>query len=332
MPRLGALAQSFTGAAAMQWLLQLPLWRGALVLGYHRVLEPGTENPFDDGVVSATPATLDAQLRLITRSFEVVTPDALESRLGPPGRKVVLTFDDGYRDNFELALPVLRRHGVRATFFLTTGFLDRPRVPWWDELAWMVKHSRSPAVEPNGWLPAPLALEDHGRAIAELAGIYKRLPTARTHAYLEFCARQTGAGRCPEAAADQLWMTWDMAEEMRSAGMLIGGHSANHPVLGRSDEAQQRHEIEGCARHLRDRLGVSMRWFAYPVGLAGTYDDVTRRLLRAAGVRLAFSLRGGFVPPGPLDPLDVPRASVALQAGESAFRAALAQPRLFARW
>jgi peptidoglycan/xylan/chitin deacetylase (PgdA/CDA1 family) len=332
MPHLGALAQSFAGASTMQWLLRLPLWRGALVLGYHRVLEPGTDNPFDDGVVSATPAMLDAQLRMITRCFEVVTPDALESRRGPPGRRIILTFDDGYRDNFELALPVLLRHGVPATFFLTTGFLDRPTVPWWDELAWMVKHSRRRALEPEGWLSAPISLDDRRAATAELASVYKTLPTERTNAFLAFCARQTGAGRCPEDAAAGLWMTWEMAERMHEAGMGIGGHTAGHPVLGRSDEARQRREIEGCSRRLRDRLGIPMRYFAYPVGLAGTFDEITRRLLRAAGVRLAFSLHGGFVRPGPLDPFDVPRTSVGVDAGPSAFRAALAQPRLFARW
>jgi peptidoglycan/xylan/chitin deacetylase (PgdA/CDA1 family) len=103
-------------------------------------------------------------------------------------------------------------------------------------------------------------------------------------------------------------------------------------VLGRTGEAQQRREIEACGRRLRERLGIPMRWFAYPVGLAGTFDEVTRRLLRAAGVRLAFSLHGGFVSRGPLDPFDIPRASVGVDAGPSAFRAALAQPRLFARW
>jgi peptidoglycan/xylan/chitin deacetylase (PgdA/CDA1 family) len=332
MMRPGALARSLAGSAAMQWLLRLPLWRGALVLGYHRLLEPGSENPFDDGVVSATPATFDAQLRLITRCFEVVTPDALGPGSGSPGRRIILTFDDGYRDNYELALPVLRRHGVPATFFLTTGFLDRPSVPWWDELAWMVKHGRRAVLEPDGWLGAPVSLSDRRAAIGELARVYKGLPTQRTNAFLEFCARQTGAGRCPQEAAADLWMTWDMAEEMRATGMDIGGHTATHPVLARSDEARQRHEIEQCARGLRDRLGIAMRCFAYPVGLAGTYDATTRRLLRAAGVQLAFSLHGGFARAGALDPFEVPRTSVGIGAGQSAFRAALAQPGWFARW
>ena len=67
MRHAGALAERLVGADWMRWLMMLPLWRGALVLGYHRVLEDASDTPFDPGVVSATPGALDAQLQLITR-------------------------------------------------------------------------------------------------------------------------------------------------------------------------------------------------------------------------------------------------------------------------
>jgi peptidoglycan/xylan/chitin deacetylase (PgdA/CDA1 family) len=114
--------------------------------------------------------------------------------------------------------------------------------------------------------------------------------------------------------------------------MVIGGHTVTHPVLGRADPEVQRHEIEGCARRLLERLGVSMRFFAYPVGLPGAFDDATRRILHGAGVKLAFSLYGGYLRPGRLDPYDVPRASVGRDTELRGFRALLAAPRLFARW
>jgi peptidoglycan/xylan/chitin deacetylase (PgdA/CDA1 family) len=332
MPHAGALAESLVGAPWMRWLMTLPVWRGALVLGYHRILDEASDTPFDPGVVSATPAALDAQLRLITRHFDVVSPDALEADV-TPGRRVVLTFDDGYRDNYELAFPVLRRNGVRATFFLATGLIDRPKVPWWDELAWMVRTSPHGVLQPGAWLRRPLVLEgDRRAAIDELTRTFKELPTARTDDFLEFCAEAAGTGRADTGAGADLWMTWRMAAELRDAGMVIGGHTANHPVLGRADEATQRREIEECSSRLQEELGVSMRYFAYPVGLPGSFDATTRRILGSAGVKLAFSLHGGYVRRRPLDPYDVPRASVAIGSGPRAFRAALALPRLFARW
>jgi peptidoglycan/xylan/chitin deacetylase (PgdA/CDA1 family) len=332
MPHPGAVAESLAGASSMGWLLKLPLWRGVLVLGYHRIVEDGSESPFDPGVVSASRSALDAQLQLITRHFDVVSPGDLEPDR-TARRKVILTFDDGYRDNYEIAFPLLREHGVPATFFLTTGFLDRPRVPWWDELAWMAKTSRRQRLEPGSWLRAPLALEgDRRAAIDELTRAFKALPATRTEDFLDYCAEAAGTGRCPEAAATDLWMTWRMAAELRDAGMVIGGHTVSHPVLGRADELRQRREIEECARRLREELGVPMRFFAYPVGLPGSFDATTRRILERAGVTLAFSLYGGYARPRRLDRYDVPRTSVANGSGPRPFRAALALPQLFARW
>jgi peptidoglycan/xylan/chitin deacetylase (PgdA/CDA1 family) len=228
---------------------------------------------------------------------------------------------------------LLREHGVPATFFLTTGFLDRPSVPWWDELAWMVKTSRRQSLEPGSWLRAPLALEgDRRAAIDELSRTFKALPASRTEDFLDYCAEAAGTGRCPEAAATDLWMTWRMAAEMRDAGMVIGGHTVSHPVLGRADERRQQSEIEECRSRLREELGVSMRYFAYPVGLPGSFDATTRRILERAGVALAFSLYGGYARSRRLDPYDVPRTSVGNGSSPGPFRAALAVPRLFARW
>ncbi|MEO8092011.1 MAG: polysaccharide deacetylase family protein [bacterium] len=328
------MAEALVGSPAMEWLLKLPsLWRGVLVLAYHRIQESDQETPFDSGVFSATPSTFEAQLRFLTRHFQVVSPESIKRNPDSLGRRVVVTFDDGYRDNYELAFPLLREYGMPATFFLATGFLDNPRVPWWDELAWMVRRSPRRVLEDREWFGGRLLLDgDRRPAIDELTRTYKSLPTERTEAFLDFCADAAGTGRCDASAGADLWMTWEMAAELRDAGMTIGGHTATHPVLGRARPEVQSREVEECARRLREKLGVSIRFFAYPVGLIESFDDSTRRILREAGVELAFSLYGGYLRPGRLDPYDVPRASVGRGTSPSGFRAMLTFPRLFARW
>jgi peptidoglycan/xylan/chitin deacetylase (PgdA/CDA1 family) len=328
-----AAAEALVGAPWMSVLRRLPAWRGALVLAYHRVLPNPEDVPFDPGVVSATPAMLDAQLELLTRNFEVVAPDSIERDPDAPGRRVLVTFDDGYRDNHELALPILRRHGVTATFFLTTGFLDQPRVPWWDELAWIVKQSPQATLEPGDWLDEALPLVGEARAgIGVLTATYKALPEGRGEEFLDYCAEAAGTGRCDPAAAADLWMTWEMAREIRDAGMTIGGHGATHLILGRASPEVQAREVEECGRRLEEELGLPMRFFAYPVGLPGTFDGATRRILRDAGVNLAFGLNGGYLRPGRLDPYDVPRTTIGARQRLRGFRALLALPGLFARW
>ena len=121
----------------------------------------------------------------------------------------------------------------------------------------------SPASGSSG----PLRLDGSRHLAAqELTRIYKSLPSERTEAFLDFCADAAGTGRCDGAGATELWMTWEMAAEMRDAGMTIGGHSATHPVLARARPEVQRQEISDNARRLGEELGIPMRFFAYPVG------------------------------------------------------------------
>jgi peptidoglycan/xylan/chitin deacetylase (PgdA/CDA1 family) len=310
-------------------------WRGLLVLCYHRILE-GDRRCAGPGRWSATQDQLDEQLRLLNRYFEVVAPsDLLDGPALRDRRLVAVTFDDGYRDNHALALPVLRAHGVRAGFFVPTGYVDRPHAAWWDEIAWMVRSSGRPGLPTGRWLTRPLQFDARNRhaAIDALTDVYKRLPGDQTEPFLDFLAEATGSGRRDPAEAADDWMTWGMLRELCDAGMDIGGHTVNHPVLARLDRDQQQAEIEGCRRRLRDELGVAMKLFAYPVGLPGSFDGRTRDCLASAGVELAFSLHGGYTTGIPWDRYGIRRTSVAVSNAVPAnFRATVTLPQVFARW
>jgi peptidoglycan/xylan/chitin deacetylase (PgdA/CDA1 family) len=299
---------------------RLPRWRGVLTLNYHRVGD-AVGQPWDRTLWSTDAAGFDAQLALLAREADVIAPadvaDALRS--GRPGRRVMITFDDGYRDNYEVAFPLLRRHGLPATFFLTTGFLDCPHVAWWDELAWMVRRGGGEA-------------DGHDAEIRALCEHYKALPSERAEALLDEVAARTGAGRCAPAHAEELWMTWEMARALRDGGMTIGGHTVTHPLLARVPVARQREEIAGCAARLADELGEQMRWFAYPVGSRDAFTEQTQALLHEQGVVFAFSFYGGVGRFDAWDPLDVPRVHVGPHTTPALLAAALALPQRFARW
>jgi peptidoglycan/xylan/chitin deacetylase (PgdA/CDA1 family) len=291
-------------------------WNGVLVLNYHRVGD-ATAHDGDQTMWSATAEAFDQQLAVIARHADVIGPEDLEEVVRGRGKAVMLTFDDGYRDNFEIAYPLLRAHGMTATFFLTTGFIDEPRPAWWDELAWMVRHGTTPPADPT---PVIRQLTEH----------YKALPAAETAAFLARVARETGAGPAPADLGSEDWMTWDMARELRAAGMAVGGHTADHPILARLSPQDQEDEIRRCARRLRDELGEPMRWFAYPVGSRDAFTPDTSRILREYGTQAAFSFYGGHQPAGRWNPMDVPRVHVGPSLDGPMLRAMLSVPRLFA--
>lgn len=282
-------------------------WSGLLVLNYHRVGD-AEGSPLDRDLFSAAPGEFASQMAFLARCCEPIAlgdvPAALRARRS---RRVLVTFDDGYRDNYEIAFPVLRRHRVAATFFLATGFLDRPRLSWWDELAWL------------GAGPA---------ATARL----KARHGADAEAFVAAEARRLGRQRAGPAAAADVWMTWDMAREMRAAGMTFGGHSVEHPILARLPAERQEAEVRGCAERLRDELGIGLDAFSYPVGSPDAYSETTKAIVRRAGCELAFAFAGGYARAGRTDPLAVPRMAVHHARGSDELRAATVLPQLFARW
>jgi peptidoglycan/xylan/chitin deacetylase (PgdA/CDA1 family) len=314
-------------------LSRFSAWRGVLVLNYHRIGDHA--DPWDRSLWSASAEELDAQLAMLADQAEVIGPDEIETarRERRRGRRVLLTFDDGYRDNYEIAYPLLRRHGLRATFFLTTGFVDSPQIAWWDELAWMVCRAKTSTLPAGDWLGGPVALEASGSetAITTLVARYKTLPSEHAQAFLDYVASATGSGRPGAQEAEELWMTWEMARELRDGGMAIGGHTVTHPVFARISIERTEEEVAHCAERLQAELGEPMRWFAYPVGARDTFTPETQRILREHGVQLAFSFYGGYAGFSGWDPLDVPRVHIGSGYGPELLRATVWIPQLFAR-
>ncbi len=334
--RRECVARTLDGSGLASLLRHCNRWQGLLILNYHRIGEPA-QSPFDRALFSATPEQFEAQVAWLTHHFDVIGADDLENVLSQRrGRFVMLTFDDGYRDNYETAFPILRRHGITATFFLATGFLDQPRLPWWDEIAWMVRRTRRWSVDLSAWGTDAVAVDDPDRTecIHRLLTTYKRLSGDRSEAFLDFLADVLETGRAPQHRAEKLWMTWNMVREMHAAGMHFGGHTVNHPVLANLNEPSQAAEIRGAKTRIEHELGTTIELFSYPVGKPETFTETTRRLLEQHGYRWAFSYHGGYVSfragSRDWDRWALPRVAVETDLSRAQFRSLLSVPQLFA--
>src|SRR4051794_17646093 len=159
MPKRDRAAALLEGTGLGAVLRRVRAWRGLLAANPPRVGD-GTRWPTGHEVWSATADQLEQQARFLSRHFEVVGPDELVDAVSDRrGRRVAVTFDDGYRECHDIALPILRSYGVPAVFFLTTGFLDGTCAAWWDEVTWMVTRSAVKRIPADGRLPAPVAVD-----------------------------------------------------------------------------------------------------------------------------------------------------------------------------
>jgi peptidoglycan/xylan/chitin deacetylase (PgdA/CDA1 family) len=327
---LAANALRWTGGGVV--LRNTPVWQGILVLNYHRIGNP-TASPFDRDVFSARQEAFEHQIAFLKRNYDIIAPSEIAAvRARGRGRYVMVTFDDGYRDNYELAFPVLKAHGVRASFFICTGFIDQPRIAWWDEIAWMIRTSEAAALPAGEWFNAETPLEsgDRTEAVRSALKRFKELAGDRTAGFLDFLRTATGR-EVGEIGAD-LWMNWGMVRGLHDAGMTIGAHTVSHQLLGRLPEAQQEREIVESRDRIATEIGKAPTAFAYPVGSKSAFTGETKGLLRRHGFETAFSFYGGLQRFEPFDPYDIRRANVSHVATQPVFEATVTLPGLFARW
>src|SRR5580704_9397156 len=137
------LARMCSRTGIIRILESLPQRRALIILNYHRIGN-ADETPFDSGVFSATAEQFDSQIAYLKRRFHMATLEEVFAMMGgdaPRRTSVLVTFDDGYLDNYTVAFPILRSHGVQAVFFLPTAFIGTGKLPWWDIIAYLVKRS-----------------------------------------------------------------------------------------------------------------------------------------------------------------------------------------------
>lgn len=272
------------------------------VLIYHRVLaEPDRLLPDEPDA-----RAFAWQMQTLARNFRVLplgeaTELLGEGRLGP--RAAAITFDDGYADNFTVALPILKRFRLPATFFVTTGYADGGRM-WNDSVIEALR-----VIEPGNLDLRELGVGMHtvndlasrcNAIAAVIAALKYRAPAERDDVSRRLVAR---CGKVP----DDLMMTSEQIVGLGRAGMEIGAHTVTHSLLVTLADAEARREIAESRAWLRALTGQPVRVFAYPNGKPGT--DYTRRdveLVRDLGFSGAVSTAWGVGMPGS-DLLQVPR-------------------------
>lgn len=232
------------------------------ILIYHRVL-PAID-PLFPGEVDA--AWFDAQMAFLADTFNVLPLSEAVQRLARgdlPARAACITFDDGYADNANIALPILQRHGLSATFFVAAGFLDGGRM-WNDTLIEAVRHASGPSLNltPLGLGDYALGSWDERRAAMEaIIGALKYLPSEVRGEQVQRVAQIASV-----VLPTNLMMRADQVRALRASGMEIGGHTASHPILARLAPDAARAEIARGKEVLEAILGERITLFAYPNG------------------------------------------------------------------
>ncbi len=306
------IAQMCFGTGLLSLLEHAPQRKALLVLNYHRVGN-ASDTPFDRETFSASSEAFDEQVTYLKRHFHICTIDeALAMVKGeiPFSTSVLLTFDDGYVDHYTVVFPILRSHGVPATFFIPTAFIGTARIPWWDNIAYVIAHSRNNIIQltyPKR-LQFDLAHEGIDKSISQALWLYKSPEMTDHERFLRNL--QAACEATPDISAERLFVSWRELQHMQQGGMAFGSHSHSHDILAKLSFDQQATELRRSRLLLEKELHTPAHVLAYPVGLLSSFNQHTWSALRDTGYEAAFSFYGGFNRAGTTQAFDIRRVSV----------------------
>lgn len=269
-----------------------------LVIGYHRVVES-----FGSAAQTAMPSMLtsarmfERHLDCLARSFTFIDLDELGAHIaaGKPFDKPVaaVTFDDGYRDVYEQAFPVLKRKGIPAAVFVVTELVDRPFWQVHDKLYYLVSKAFDAWTDPVRQLtglfqalrlPADCLGRHRGglTPVLTVSSILPELPLSDVRLLMDGLEGSVGNGfhEVPPT------LRWSDIADMRKAGIAIGSHTKNHVSLPMESPEGIADELEGSRRRLEERLGEPIRHFAYP---GGQFTPAVVDAVDRAGYEFAYT-------------------------------------------
>jgi peptidoglycan/xylan/chitin deacetylase (PgdA/CDA1 family) len=276
--------------------------RRAAIVRFHSVSGPadGTHRWIGPNIC-VPPDVFERQIAFLARRYRPVSMDelldAFQADRPLPRNAAVVTFDDGYRDNYEVAYPILRRHRVPAIFYVATGALEGGEPLWPSEARYLVLAGGSRIVGPFPGgrydLDTPSSRETAAREIKQWL---VALPTRDRRDAMRELRRGSEAD---PAALHTGMMTWDQVREMRAGGMLFGAHTVSHPLLPSIPLAEAREEIIGSRQALEAELGEAVRHFSYPNPGSGVHwNPAVRDIVREAGFATGVTSRSGYVKAG----------------------------------
>lgn len=255
------------------------------ILMYHRI----TEDPEGEGIPVEQ---FKRQVEIIKKHFNPLTLRELmtaHEEGSVPKHAVCVTFDDGYADFAELAFPILKRAGVPATLFVTTGFVNGDLWLWPDEIRYVVNRTKLDKMKVDSNIEEiDLQTEKH-KAWESICDHCLYMSNTEKLGFIKDLYRMLGVDRPDRLPSEYKSITWEEIRQLQSQGLNVESHSVSHPILTKLDQSELSAELSNSKEALERNLGVDVKIFCYPNGSEHDHNNFTKWALIDSGYQYAVT-------------------------------------------
>jgi peptidoglycan/xylan/chitin deacetylase (PgdA/CDA1 family) len=260
------------------------------ILQYHRI------DGHKDQIFSGVPVRVfERQMEGLSRYYNVYPLEELVERAfrkDIPPRAVAITFDDGYRDSYDNAFPILKRFGFPTTIFLTTGAIESQIPLWHDRVFYAFGETHAPAANIGGKQYPLGTFEERDKAVFAFRRYLRDYEYGRWNSLIEQLCADLGVAlvNCHRNAQK---LSWSQVEEMSKYRITFGAHTVTHPILTNLALPEAMDEVLASKKTIEEKLNAPARLFAYPNGNRGDFNEPIKHALKEAGFLCAVTILWG---------------------------------------
>lgn len=340
MRKLHQLAVIFTSTGLGNlFRIARPFFKNEVpILTYHRVINVEQNYPFDSDLISATPKTFKQQMEYIKLNYHPISMaefiNAIENNTRLPKNSIMVTFDDGFEDNYTNAYPVLKKLSIPATFFVTTSYIGQSGTIWYERLAYFFnKNTVEKITVKELSLEFNLTKTNRQECYQELIEALKLIDDSKREMILNTLYSEYGNPYLDISAQDKKlsqFMTWEQLHELSQNNITINAHSHTHPILSMLTREQLNFELSEPKKLIEEKLNSVVESIAYPVGQEDSISDTIRRETLNNKYKVGFSFISGMCDLNNLDKFNIKRLHVDQDYPFPIFKSMLSFPNIFA--
>lgn len=270
-----------------------------VVLAYHRILDFDENFPYDIELISASTEQFEQQIKFISKhcnpvSIEQVV-EAYKSKSALPDNSVLITFDDGFSDNYYFAFPVLKKYNVPATIFISTDYIGNDDTLWFDKLAYVIKNTQSDTIT-SKILNKVIKLKTTDQRESVLEDFLEDLKVIPDQKRLDALAELFALEEVTLNTRDKNLsgtLNWEQIIEMDNSCISFGSHTVSHPILTQLSSEELIRELKESKSIIEEHLSHPITTIAYPVGMSFSFNKEVLEATKQAGYSLGFSYMPG---------------------------------------